>query len=42
MDGIYQLLLDKGYDGYLTLVWEKKWCPEIEESEVAFKNFKSL
>ena len=25
-----------GYDGWLTLEWEKKWHPEIEEPEVAF------
>jgi sugar phosphate isomerase/epimerase len=24
-----------GYDGYLSLEWEKKWHPEIEEPEVA-------
>ena len=30
-----QLLHDKGYQGYLSAEWEKKWHPEIEEPEVA-------
>ncbi len=30
------LLRAGGYDGYLTLEWEKKWHPEIAEPEVAF------
>ena len=34
-----QLLVEKGYDGYFTLEWEKKWCPEIEEPEIAFKQY---
>lgn len=25
-----------GYEGWLTLEWEKKWNPEIEEPEIAF------
>ena len=29
-------LLNGGYDGYLTLEWEKKWCPYLAEPEVAF------
>jgi sugar phosphate isomerase/epimerase len=33
------LLIEKGYDGYFTLEWEKKWCPEIEEPEIAFKRY---
>jgi sugar phosphate isomerase/epimerase len=28
-----------GYDGYLTLEWEKMWVPEIEEPEAAFPAF---
>jgi len=34
---LYQLLIENGYDGYFTLEWEKLWCPEIQEPEVAFK-----
>ncbi|MFQ5808776.1 MAG: sugar phosphate isomerase/epimerase family protein [Armatimonadota bacterium] len=34
-----QLLQDEGYDGYLSLEWEKKWHPEIDEPEVAFPQF---
>lgn len=30
-----QLLYTKGYRGYLSAEWEKKWHPEIEEPEVA-------
>ncbi|MBM7570372.1 sugar phosphate isomerase/epimerase family protein [Aquibacillus albus] len=36
---IYDLLQEKGYDGYYTLEWEKVWCPEIEEPEVAFEQY---
>ncbi len=28
-----------GYDGYLTLEWEKRWVPELAEPEVAFPHF---
>jgi sugar phosphate isomerase/epimerase len=34
-----QLLRDEGYDGYLSLEWEKKWHPEIDEPEVAFPQY---
>lgn len=36
---MYTLLKDKGYEGYFTLEWEKKWCPEIEEPEIAFQQY---
>ncbi|MCB5237810.1 sugar phosphate isomerase/epimerase family protein [Niallia circulans] len=36
---IMALLKDNEYDGYFTLEWEKKWCPELEEPEIAFKQF---
>ncbi|MGG3664214.1 sugar phosphate isomerase/epimerase family protein [Bacillus gobiensis] len=39
LENIFSLLKEKGYDGYYTLEWEKKWCPEIEEPEIAFKQF---
>jgi sugar phosphate isomerase/epimerase len=29
------LLKEHGYDGWLSLEWEKKWHPELEEPEVA-------
>jgi sugar phosphate isomerase/epimerase len=32
---IVDLLIRKGYRGYLSVEWEKKWHPEIEEPEVA-------
>lgn len=31
----YDALKQSGYDGYLSLEWEKKWHPEIEEPEIA-------
>lgn len=36
---IYDLLQEKGYDGYFTLEWEKVWWPAIEEPEIAFKQY---
>ena len=36
LEGIFQLLRDKAYEGYYTLEWEKVWWPEIEEPEIAF------
>ncbi|WP_312095941.1 sugar phosphate isomerase/epimerase family protein [Niallia sp.] len=36
---ILSLLKKNGYDGYCTLEWEKKWCPELEEPEIAFKQY---
>ncbi|MDN4524062.1 sugar phosphate isomerase/epimerase family protein [Fictibacillus fluitans] len=36
---MYRLLKDEGYQGYFTLEWEKVWCPEIEEPEIAFKQY---
>jgi fatty-acyl-CoA synthase len=29
-------LKEQGYNGYVSVEWEKKWHPEIEEPEVAF------
>lgn len=37
----YQVLCAGGYDGPLTLEWEKQWHPHIEEPEVAFPHFVS-
>jgi fatty-acyl-CoA synthase len=34
-DGL-RLLHDSGYDGFISVEWEKKWHPEIPEPEVAF------
>jgi sugar phosphate isomerase/epimerase len=31
-----ELLQSGGYQGYLSLEWEKAWHPEIEDAEVAF------
>jgi hypothetical protein len=33
------LVRRNGYDGWLTLEWEKLWHPEIEEPEVVFPHF---
>ena len=32
---VVELLLAKGYSGYLSAEWEKKWHPSIEEPEIA-------
>jgi fatty-acyl-CoA synthase len=31
-----RLLEQRGYDGFVSVEWEKKWHPEIPEPEVAF------
>lgn len=36
---IFACLKKNDYDGYLTLEWEKMWCPEIEEPEIAFPRY---
>ncbi|KRG14444.1 sugar phosphate isomerase/epimerase family protein [Lederbergia galactosidilytica] len=36
---ILHLLKQNGYEGYYTLEWEKVWCPEIEEPEVAIPQY---
>jgi sugar phosphate isomerase/epimerase len=35
LKNICALLKQAGYDGYLSLEWEKKWHPEIAEPELA-------
>ena len=32
-------LKQRGYDGYLTLEWEKRWIPELAGPEVAFPQY---
>ncbi|CAM3900893.1 sugar phosphate isomerase/epimerase family protein [Lederbergia lenta] len=39
LERMYRLLQDEGYEGYYTLEWEKVWCPEIEEPDIAFKQY---
>ena len=36
VDEILKLLKSIGYDGWLSLEWEKMWIPELEEPEIAF------
>ena len=33
------ILHEMGYTGYLSLEWEKKWHPEIEEPEIALPHY---
>lgn len=33
------LLKQKGYDGWISLEWEKRWHPELEPPEAAFPEF---
>ena len=35
----YRLLKSKGYNGYCTLEWEKRWHREMEEPEIGFPDF---
>ena len=37
-----KLLKEAGYEGYLSVEWEKKWHPEIEEPEIAFPQHADL
>lgn len=32
-------LKEMGYDGYLTLEWEKRWVPELDDPEIAFPQY---
>ncbi len=34
-----KLLKDSGYDGWLSLEWEKKWHPELEEPEHVYPHY---
>lgn len=34
-----ELLLNGGYDGYVTFEWEKRWHRELPEPEIAFPRF---
>jgi sugar phosphate isomerase/epimerase len=36
---ILSILRDRGYSGYLSFEWEKKWHPEIEEPEIALPDY---
>ena len=36
---IVETLKKDGYDGYISLEWEKKWHPELSEPELAFPRF---
>lgn len=36
---VVSLLRDVGYDGWLSLEWEKMWFPELEEPEIAVDNY---
>ena len=39
LERLYATLRSIGYDGWLTLEWEKRWHPEIEEPEVVIPAF---
>jgi len=39
LQDIFACLKNNGYDGYLTLEWEKMWCPAIDEAEIAFPRY---
>ncbi|MDQ1913913.1 sugar phosphate isomerase/epimerase family protein [Paenibacillus sp. GD4] len=33
------LLRSRGYDGYYTLEWEKKWHPDLEDASIVFPHY---
>ena len=39
---VVELLHREGYNGYLSVEWEKKWHPEIEEPEIALPQHAAL
>lgn len=39
IEKIVNLLKGKNYNGYLSLEWEKKWVPELEEPEIAIPQY---
>jgi sugar phosphate isomerase/epimerase len=36
---IYDVLKNGGYNGYLSLEWEKRWHPELPDPEIAFPQY---
>ena len=36
---IFDVMTAGGYNGWHTLEWEKRWCPYLDEPEVAFPDF---
>ena len=36
---IYSILKKGGYDGYLSLEWEKRWHPDLPDPEIAFPQY---
>jgi sugar phosphate isomerase/epimerase len=34
-----RLLEDNGYQGYVTLEWVKRWCPDLQEPGIVFAHF---
>lgn len=36
-----KVLHDGGYDGYISLEWVKRWCPDLQEPGIVFSHFTS-
>ena len=36
-----KILEDNGYDGYISLEWMKRWCPNLQEPGIVFSHFQS-
>lgn len=36
-----KVLSDNGYDGFVSLEWVKRWCPELQEPGIVFSHFVS-
>lgn len=37
-----KLLKDKGYEGFVSLEWVKRWCPELEGAGIVFAHYVSF
>ncbi len=36
-----KILQDNGYDGFVSLEWVKRWCPDLQEPGIVFSHFAS-
>lgn len=34
-----KILHEGGYDGYISLEWVKRWCPDLQEPGIVFAHF---
>lgn len=41
-DAVMRALRSVNYDGFISLVWDPEWCPEISEMEIILPQFESF